>query len=145
MTISISRLDQITEASLIIAHFVQSTAALTWFPYECTWINSDIATLHLPTPSQGPSMKALHWILRCARVTISCHLLHFRLHVSPPGVSWPSSFPLPLWIPCHCLSCDARCRFSQCVTNPTPLSSFYLYFYWQLMSLGPQSVVADFV
>ena len=63
------------------------------------------------------------------------HLPHFRLHVSPPGVSWPSSFPLPLGVPCLCLTCDARCRFSQRVTNPTPLSSFYFYFYWQLISL----------
>ena len=73
------------------------------------------------------------------------HLPRFRLHVSPPGVSWPSSFPLPLGIPCQCLSCDASCRFSQRVTNPTPFSSFYFYFYWQLICLGPQSVVADFV
>ena len=73
------------------------------------------------------------------------HLPRFRLHISPPGVSWPSSFPLPLGIPCQCLSCDASCRFSQRVTNPTPFSSFYLYFYWQLICLGPQSVVADFV
>ena len=27
------------------------------------------------------------------------HLPHFRLHVSPPVVSWPSSFPLPLGVP----------------------------------------------
>ena len=73
------------------------------------------------------------------------HLPLFRLHVSPPGVSWPSSFPLPLGVPCQCLSCDARCRFSQRVTNPMPFSSFDFYFYWQLISLGPQSVVADFV
>ena len=38
------------------------------------------------------------------------HLPRFRLHVSPPGVSWPSSFPLSLGIPCQGLSCDARCR-----------------------------------
>ena len=73
------------------------------------------------------------------------HLPRFRLHVSPPGVSWPSSFPLPLGIPCQYLSCDASCRFSQRVTNPTQFSSFYFYFYWQLICLGPQSVVADFV
>ena len=73
------------------------------------------------------------------------HLPHFRLHVSPPGVSWPSSFPLLLWVPCQCLSCDARYRFSQRVTNAMPFSSFYFYFYWQLISLSPQSVVADFV
>ena len=41
------------------------------------------------------------------------HLFHFRLHVSPPGVSWPSSFPLPLWIPCHGLSGDTILRFSR--------------------------------
>ena len=72
-------------------------------------------------------------------------LLHFPLHVSPPGVSWPSYFPLPLGIPCQGLSCDASLMFSQCVTNPISLSSFYLYFYWQLICLGPQSVFADFV
>ena len=71
------------------------------------------------------------------------HLPRFRLHVSPPGVSWPSSFPLPLGVPRQGLSCDASCRFSQRVTNPAPFSSFY--FYWQLICLGPQSVVADFV
>ena len=37
------------------------------------------------------------------------HLPLFRLHVSPPGVSWPSSFPLPLGVPCQGLSCDASC------------------------------------
>ena len=73
------------------------------------------------------------------------HLPRFRLHVSPPGVSWPSSFPLPLGVPRQGLSCDASFRFSQRVTNPTPFSSFYFYFYWQLICLGPQSVVADFV
>ena len=73
------------------------------------------------------------------------HLPRFRLHVSPPGVSWPSSFPLPLGVPRQGLSCDASCRFSQRVTNPMPFSSFYFYFYWQLICLGPQSVVADFV
>ena len=60
-------------------------------------------------------------------------------------ISWPSSFPLSLGSPCQCLYCDARCRFSQSVTNQTPFSSFYFYFYWQLICLGPQSVVADFV
>ena len=35
------------------------------------------------------------------------HLLHFRLDVSPPGVSWPSAFPLLLRIPCQGLSGDA--------------------------------------
>ena len=35
------------------------------------------------------------------------HLPRFRLHISPPGVSWPSSCPLSLGIPCQCLSCDA--------------------------------------
>ena len=69
------------------------------------------------------------------------HLPHFRLHVSPPGVSWPPSFPLPLWIPRQGLSGDARLRFFQRVTNPTPFPLFYFYFYWQLISLGPQSVV----
>ena len=72
------------------------------------------------------------------------HPPRFRLQVSPPGVSWPPSFSLPLGIPCQCLSCDASCRFSQRVTNPTPFSSFYFYFYWQLICLGPYSVVTDF-
>ena len=71
------------------------------------------------------------------------HLLHFRLHVSPPGVSWPSSFSLPLRIPCQGLSGDARWWLSQHVTNPTSFSSFSFYFYWQLISLGPQSVIAS--
>ena len=65
------------------------------------------------------------------------HILHFRLHVSPGGVSWPACFPLPFGIPCQVLSGDARWRFSQRVTNPTQFSSFYLYFYWQLISLSP--------
>ena len=58
------------------------------------------------------------------------HLPRFRLHVSPPGVSWPSYFPLPLGIPCQCLSCDASCRFSQRVTNPTPF--FFVLFLFLL-------------
>ena len=43
------------------------------------------------------------------------HLLHFRLHVSLPDVSWLSSFPLG--VPCQGLSRDARLSFSQRVTN----------------------------
>ena len=35
------------------------------------------------------------------------HLLHFRLHVSPPGVSWQFSFPLPF---ADCMS-DFELRF----------------------------------
>ena len=71
------------------------------------------------------------------------HLPHFRFHVSPPSVSWSLSFPLPLGVPCQCLSCDARCRYFQRVTNPTPFSSFYFYFYWQLISLGPHSYIIE--
>ena len=52
------------------------------------------------------------------------HLRHFRLHVSLPGVSWPSSFPLPLLIPSAYR--EARLRFSKCVTSPTALFSFYV-------------------
>ena len=33
------------------------------------------------------------------------HLPRLRLHVSPPSVSWPSSFPLPLGVPRQGLSC----------------------------------------
>ena len=35
--------------------------------------------------------------------------------------------------------------FSSCDQSTAILSSFYFYFYWQLICLGPQSVVADFV
>ena len=83
---------------------------------------------------------------RVASLALNCNGdFAIRAHVSPPRVSWPSSFPLPLGIPCQVLSGDAKLRFSQCVTNPTPFPSFYFYFYWQLICLGPQSVVADFV
>ena len=91
-----------------------------------------------------PSMKALHCLRHDDNFLPGVpHLLHFRLHVSPPGVFWPSYFPLPLGF--HVRACDARWRFSQRVTNPTPFTSYYLYFYWQLIIHGPQSVVADFV
>ena len=35
------------------------------------------------------------------------HRLQLRLHVSPPGVSWLSTFPPPLWIQYQGLSGDA--------------------------------------
>ena len=79
----------------------------------------------------GPSIKALHRILRCAMVAISCQVYPIFLASDFTSRRQVSSFPLPLGVPRQGLSCDASCRFSQRVTNPTPFSSFYFYFYWQ--------------
>ena len=51
----------------------------------------------------GPSMKALQELdpaLHHGDIFLPGlpHLLYFRLHVSPPGVSWPSSFPLSFFL-----------------------------------------------
>ena len=79
----------------------------------------------------GPSIKALHRILPCAIVAIFCQV--YPIFLASDSTSRRQVFlgsPLPLGIPCQGLSCDARCRFSQRVTDPTPFSSLYFYFYW---------------
>ena len=43
------------------------------------------------------------------------------------------------------MSGDARLRFSKRMTNPTPFSPFYFYFCCQLICLGIQCFVVDFV
>ena len=61
------------------------------------------------------------------------HSLSVCLQVSAPGVSWATSFPLALRVPCEGLSDDVIWGLAQGVTYPAPSAFLNFFFYGQLV------------
>ena len=57
------------------------------------------------------------------------HLLCFFFRVSLPGVSWPTSSPLPWGVPRDGLTGDGFWWFPECMSYPPPFSLLYFIFY----------------
>ena len=118
-----------------------SQAAFT--PYQDTDRQQQPSNVYYPGPSSislpsclytlpghRPPTTVRQRLLSWTILSISVRKLYPTYSMSvmrsrPMDYFWPSSFPLALSIPCKGLSCDAGCRFLECVPNPTPTPSFY--------------------
>ena len=72
------------------------------------------------------------------------HLFCFPSYVSLPGVSWPTSSPLPWGVPCDGLKVDGSWRFPQWVSYPLPfllfisfsMGSFFAHFQSVMLNIS---------
>ena len=101
----------------------------------------------LKGPSGVDNRSPLHFLLGYGVNVAPAKMLtlHLSLQTPSPSLLWTPRSPPACWIPSECLPSDVTLLLPQCVSQPRPLSSSYLYLNRLLVCPLPQLPVGYYI